>query len=73
MENPFIITGSIPEPYFCDRREESKRLMRTISNGGNMCIISPRRMGKSKLIYFCYEKPEWADNYYTFYIDILHT
>ena len=73
MENPFIITGSIPEPYFCDRREESKRLMRTISNGGNMCIISPRRMGKSKLIYFCYEKPEWTDGYYTFYIDILHT
>ena len=73
MENPFIITGNIPEKYFCDRREESKKVIRTLSNGGNLCMISPRRMGKSKLVRFCYDKPEIADNYYTFYIDILHT
>ncbi len=73
MNNPFIITGSIPEEYFCDRREETKKVIRTLSNGGNLCLISPRRMGKSKLIRFCYDKPECADNYYTFYIDILHT
>ncbi len=73
MNNPFIITGSIPEKYFCDRREESKKIIRTLSNGGNLCLISPRRMGKSKLIRFCYDKPECADSYYTFYIDILHT
>lgn len=73
MNNPFIITGSIPEKYFCDRREESKKVIQTLSNGGNLCLVSPRRMGKSKLIYFCYDKPECADNYYTFYIDILHT
>ena len=73
MENPFIITGNIPEKYFCDRREESKKVIRTLSNGGDLCMISPRRMGKSKLVRFCYDKPEIADNYYTFYIDILHT
>lgn len=73
MNNPFIITGSIPEKYFCDRREESKKVIRTLSNGGNLCLISPRRMGKSKLIHFCYDKPECSDHYYTFYIDILHT
>ena len=73
MNNPFIITGSIPEKYFCGRREESKKVIQTLSNGGNLCLISPRRMGKSKLIYFCYDKPECTDNYYTFYIDILHT
>lgn len=73
MNNPFIITGNIPEKYFCDRREESKKVIRTLSNGGNLCLISPRRMGKSKLIRFCYDKPECADNYYTFYIDVLHT
>lgn len=48
-------------------------MIRTITNGGNLCLISPRRMGKSKLISFCYDKPELADAYYTFYIDILHT
>lgn len=35
--------------------------------------MSPRRMGKSKLVKFCYDKPEITDNFYTFYIDILHT
>ena len=38
-----------------------------------MVIISPRRMGKTGLIQFCYEKPEIKDNYYTFFIDILQT
>lgn len=72
MKNPFIISGNIPEKYFCDRRKESAKLIRTLTNGGNLCLISPRRMGKSKLISFCYEKPE-LEGYYTFYIDILHT
>ena len=68
-----MLTGSIPPEYFCDRRKESERLIRTVTQGGNLCLISPRRMGKSKLIRFCYDKPEFANNYYTFYIDILHT
>lgn len=73
MKNPFVITGHIPEEYFCDRREESRRIIRTLTNGGNLCLISPRRMGKSKLVQFCYEKPELNESYYTFYIDLLHT
>lgn len=73
MKNPFIITGHIPAEYFCDRREESKKIIRTLTNGGNLCLISPRRMGKSKLVQFCYGKPECAEECYTFYIDVLHT
>lgn len=38
-----------------------------------MVIISPRRMGKTGLIQFCYEKPEIKNEFYTFFIDILHT
>ncbi len=30
-------------------------------------------MGKTGLIQFCYDKPEICDEYYTFFIDILHT
>lgn len=71
--NPFILTGAIPPEYFCDRRKESERLVRTVTQGGNICLVSPRRMGKSKLIRFCYDKPELSSAYYTFYIDILHT
>lgn len=71
--NPFIVTGKIEPEYFCDRVTESARLIKSVTNGNNLVIISPRRMGKTGLIQFCYDKSEIADEYYTFFIDILHT
>lgn len=71
--NPFIVTGKIEPEYFCDRIQESARLVKSVTNGNNMVIISPRRMGKTGLIQYCYEKPEIRKEYYTFFIDILHT
>lgn len=73
VKNPFIVTGKIEPEYFCDRIKESAKLIKTITNGNNLVIISPRRMGKTGLIQFCYDKPEIAEEYYTFFIDILHT
>lgn len=71
--NPFIVTGKIEPEYFCDRIKESERVIKLLTNGNNLVIISPRRMGKTGLIQFCYEKPIIKDEYYTFFIDILHT
>jgi len=71
--NPFIVTGKIEPEYFCDRVTESARLVKSVTNGNNLVNISPRRMGKTGLIQFCYDKPKIADEYYTFFIDILHT
>lgn len=71
--NPFIVTGKIEPAYFCDRVNESARLIKSLANGNNIVVISPRRMGKTGLIQFCYEKPEIKNDYYTFFIDILHT
>ena len=71
--NPFIVSGRIAPEYFCDRVVESARLVKSITNGNNLVIISPRRMGKTGLIQFCYDKPEISKEYYTFFIDILHT
>ena len=71
--NPFIVTGKIEPEYFCDRVKESERLVKSLTNGNNLVIISPRRMGKTGLIRFCYEKPEIKEEFYTFFIDILHT
>ena len=71
--NPFIVTGKIAPEYFCDRVSESARLVKSITNGNNLVVISPRRMGKTGLIQFCYDKPEIGKEYYTFFIDILHT
>ena len=74
MENPFIITGRIKPEYFCDRVEESKRLVRSILSGGeNIVLISPRRMGKTGLIYHCFDKPEVKDQVTTIFVDILRT
>lgn len=73
ITNPFIIAGEIPAEYFCDRKEESKNLIQMLTNGENVCLMSPRRMGKSKLIQFCYSQEPLCNDYYCFYIDIYHT
>ncbi len=71
--NPFVVTGIIPDEYFCDRVNESARLIKSVSNANNMVLISQRRMGKTGLIQHCYNKTEIKDQYYTFFIDILAT
>ena len=71
--NPFIKTGKISPQYFCGREYESSQLIRLITNGNNVVIISPRHMGKTGLIQFCYDQPKIRNEYYTFFIDILHT
>ena len=74
MENPFIVTGKIKPEYFCDRQDESQRLTRCILSGGeNMVIISPRRLGKTGLIYHCFEQPEVKDQVALLFVDILRT
>ena len=73
LRNPFVLVGDIPAEYFCDRVEETKKIIRTISNESNIVLMSPRRIGKSRLVRHCFIQPEIADNYYTFYIDLLHT
>ncbi|MCM1309905.1 MAG: ATPase [Bacteroides sp.] len=73
VKNPFIITGKIPPEYFCDRKAESQRLIREVTNGNNLVLISRRRMGKTGLIRHCFDSEEIAGKYNTFYIDILQT
>ena len=73
INNPFILVGEIPTPYFCDRQQEIARLIKGIHGGENICLVSARRMGKSRLVKHCSLLPEIADNYYFFYVDLLHT
>ena len=73
VTNPFITTGKIPAELFCDRKEESKRLLQSLSNGANVVLMSPRRVGKTQLMYYCFDKHIISDNYITFFIDILKT
>lgn len=73
MENPFYITGIIPEPYFCDRKEETAWMIQTLKNKAHILLSSPRRMGKTQLIRHVFEQPTIKDHYYTFYTDIYPT
>ena len=54
MENPFIITGYIKPEYFCDREKEAERIINKVTGGENMVVMAARRVGKSKLIDFCW-------------------
>lgn len=73
MDNPFYITGIIPEPYFCDREKETSWMVRTLGNKAHILLTSPRRMGKTQLIRHVFEQPSIKDSYYTFYTDIFPT
>ncbi len=73
VNNPFITGGYVSSEYFCDRIQETKEVIRTITNGNNLAIISPRRMGKTGLIKHFFHQPEIADHYHTFFIDIYAT
>ena len=73
MNNPFYITGIIPEPYFCDRDKETSWMVRTLENKAHILLTSPRRMGKTQLIRHVFEQAPVRDNYYTFYTDIYPT
>ena len=73
IKNPFVVTGKIEREYFCDRVVESKNIVKAIENGNNLVLISPRRMGKTGLVRYCYDFEFEKDEYYTFFIDILHT
>lgn len=72
--NPFILGHRISRPYFCDRVEEEKQLIANVTNERNVVLISARRMGKTSLVYVALnESSEIADNYLTFFFDILQT
>lgn len=73
IRNPFITSGYVSTEYFCDRERESAELIRSLTNGQNMAIISPRRMGKTGLIQHCFHKQDIESNYFTFFVDIYAT
>ncbi|MBR4389347.1 MAG: ATP-binding protein [Prevotella sp.] len=73
ITNPFIVSGYIPERYFCDRDKETQWILRRIVSHEHVLLMSQRRMGKTKLIEHCFESDEIQKNYITLAIDILHT
>ncbi|MBR2203519.1 MAG: ATP-binding protein [Prevotella sp.] len=73
IRNPFITNGYLSPHYFCDRVEETELLTRMVTNGNNVALISPRRLGKTGLIHHCFQQEGVKDHYYTFIVDIYAT
>lgn len=73
VKNPFVTSGYAGEEFFCDRKTETKDIVSLLTNGNNIALISPRRIGKTDLIRHCFAQKEIAKNYYCFIIDIYAT
>lgn len=73
LQNPFITSGYISEEYFCDRVAETKKLTKLLLNGNNVVLMSPRRLGKTGLLYHTFAQKEICEAYNTFIIDIYST
>lgn len=73
MKNPFVTSGYEGPDYFCDREEETAKLIRQLTNGNNVLLMSPRRMGKTGLLYHAFQQEEIRAEYHTFIIDIYST
>ena len=73
IRNPFITRGYIPDECFCDRVSETQRLSKSLMNGNDVVLFSPRRMGKTGLIGHVFDREDIKSSYYTFFVDILHT
>ena len=74
INNPFVIVGYKGERYFCDRRNETAKIVEALHNERNVTLVAPRRMGKTGLIHHVFEQVKRAENdVKCFYIDIYPT
>ena len=71
--NPFVVGRYVSDHYFCDREEETEFLTKQVVNGRNVALISSRRMGKTGLIWHCFNQPRLREEFYTFFVDIYAT
>ena len=68
VRNPFFIKGYHGAEYFCDRVEETQKLLSAIENGRDVTLMAPRRYGKTGLIKNVFSKLK--KNYVPIYLDI---
>jgi hypothetical protein len=50
MENPFVFGEIVEQRHFVDREKELQNLVRDLSDGQKLFLLSPRRFGKSSLV-----------------------
>ena len=73
MKNPFIINGYQGSKYFCDREDETKKIVSNLKNGINTTLLSIRRIGKTGLIHHVFNKIQTESTCKCIYIDLYAT
>ena len=74
LKNPFIYEGYEGSDYFCDRIEETEKVIDHLTNGRNVTLVSPRKIGKTGLIWHAFDQIKRANkDAICIYIDIFHT
>ena len=53
--NPFIYGEIVERPQFVNREKEIRNLVRDVSDGQKVFLLSPRRFGKSSLVGVVFE------------------
>ncbi len=69
--NPFTVIYK--RGFFCDRYAETEQLEANIDNGLNTFIHSPRRMGKTALIFHLFDELETKKQHDWLFIDLFAT
>lgn len=73
MKNPFVTNGYAGAEYFCDREVETADLRSLLLNENNVALISPRRLGKTELIYHVFDCEEFRKDFHCFIVDVYAT
>ncbi len=68
--NPFLLSGYVSPAYFCDREQETSKLISALQNGRNITLVSPRRMGKTGLLRHAFHRIEAENKAKCFYVDL---
>ena len=74
IANPFLVYGYEGPHYFCDREQETRKLVSALENGRNVTLAAPRRIGKTGLIHNVFHQVRNSgDDIICIYVDIFPT
>lgn len=73
MKNPFVTNGYAGAEYFCDRVQETATIRELMLNENNIALVSPRRLGKTDLIWHVFDDEDIKKEYHCFVVDIYAT
>ena len=71
LNNPFLVRGYSGSEYFCDREDETSKIVSSLTNEGDVTLIAPRRYGKTGLIHNVFNQIK--NDQTVVYIDIYAT